>query len=99
MVAWQFSVPLPSQLLEFGEIILLSPLFFFPPKAKWGVLLLEYRINLSVFQSNHYQFIFFSVKTFHFKITGMKYHGFVSHLPAFVWKYHANLLKGMLDLK
>lgn len=64
MVAWQFSVPLPSQLLEFGEIILLSPLFFFPPKAKWGVLLLEYLINLSVFQSNHYQFIFFLSKHF-----------------------------------
>lgn len=64
MVAWQFSVPLPSQLLEFGEIILLSPLFFSPPKAKWGVLLLEYLINLSVFQSNHYQFIFFLSKHF-----------------------------------
>lgn len=30
MVAGQFSVPLPSQLLEFGEIILLIPFIFFP---------------------------------------------------------------------
>lgn len=98
MVAGKFSVPVPSQLLKFGEIILLTP-FFSPMKAKWGVLLLEYQINLSMFQNNHHQFIFFSVKTFHFKITGMKYYGFVSHLPAFVWKYPANLLKEMLDLK
>lgn len=93
IVAGQFSVLVPSQLMEFGEILFLTP-FFFPLKAKWGVLLLAYLINLSVFQN-----LFFSVKTFHFKITGMKYYGFVSHLPAFVWKYPANLLKGMLDLK
>lgn len=58
MVAGQFSVLVPSQLMEFGEILFLTP-FFFPLKAKWGVLLLAYLINLSVFQNNHRQFIFF----------------------------------------